>query len=145
MATDPKYLRKISCFSGLSDEQLEKLARISNALCYPAHHTLFEEGKPGKHLYFLVKGEVEVFYNIGESGQVRVDTVSDEEMVGCAALVEPFTYTATERSLTEVEMLEIDAEALREMMREDCWLGFSIQQSVIRLLMDRILNFRLAC
>ena len=145
MATDPKYLRNISCFSGLSAEQLEKLARISNALCYPAQHTLFEEGKPGKHLYFLVKGEVEVFYNIGESGQVRVDTVSDEEMVGCAALVEPFTYTATERSLTEVEVLEIDAETLREMMREDCRLGFSIQQSVISLLMDRITNFRLAC
>lgn len=91
----------------------------------------------------MVEGDVEVLYRIGESGQVRVDTISGEEIAGCAALIDPYVYTATERSLTEVEVLEIDAEVLRNMMREDCTLGFSIQQHMIALLMDRITNFRL--
>jgi CRP/FNR family transcriptional regulator, cyclic AMP receptor protein len=144
MPTDPNYLRDFSCFRNLAKEQLELVAQFTDAVCYPSGYTLFEEGKPGEHLYFLVKGDIEVLYNIGEAGQVHADTVSGEEVVGCAALIEPYTYTATERSLTEVEVLEVDVVALRQLMEKDCRLGFMLQQHIIRVLMDRILDLRLA-
>jgi CRP/FNR family cyclic AMP-dependent transcriptional regulator len=143
MPTDPTFLRDFSCFRDLSDDQLKAIAQITNAVCYPPGQVFFEEGKPGEHLFFLVKGEVEVLYTIGEVGQVRVDTVSGEEVVGCSALAEPYTYTATERTLTEVEVLEIDAASLRELMQRDCQLGLSLQQHIIRVLMERILDLRL--
>jgi len=144
MPTNPNYFRDFSCFRDLSEEQLEIIAQFTDAVCYPPGYTLFEEGKPGKHLYFLVKGDVEVLYDIGEAGQVHVDTISGEEVVGCAALIAPYTYTATERSLTEVEVLEVDVVALRQLMEKDCHLGFSLQQHIIRVLMGRILDLRLA-
>lgn len=143
MPTDPNYLQDFSCFRNLSDKQLKSIAEITNAVCYPAGYDLFEEGQPGELLYFLVNGNVEVFYRIGEEGRAHVDTVKREEIVGCAALVEPYTYTATERTLTEVEVLEIDALSLRELMQNDCQLGYSIQQNIIRVLMDRVLDLRL--
>ena len=143
MPTDPTFLRDFSCFRDLSDDQLKAIAQITNAVCYPPGQILFEEGKPGERLFFLVKGDVEVLYSIGEADQVRVDTVSGEDAVGCSALVEPYTYTATERSLTEVEVLEVDAASLRELMQKDCRLGLSLQQHIIRVLMERILNLRL--
>ncbi len=144
MSTDLDYLREFSCFRDLSDEQLKAIAQIADAICYLPGQTLFEEGQPGKRLFFLIKGEVEVFYNIGEAGQVHVDTVSGEEVVGCSALVEPYTYTATERTLTEAEVLEVDAVALRELMQRDLSLGFSLQRHIIGVLMKRILDLRLA-
>lgn len=55
MATDPNYLRVVSCFRDLSDEQLESLAQITDALCYPPGQTLFKENKPGKRLFFWLK------------------------------------------------------------------------------------------
>ena len=143
MPTDPNFLRDFSCFRDLSEEQLEVIAQITDAVCYPPNRILFQEGKPGEHLFFLVKGDVEVFYRIGEAGQVHVDTISGEDAVGCSALVEPYTYTATERSLTEVDVLEIDAASLRKLMQKDCRLGFSLQQQIIRVLMARVLNLRL--
>ena len=143
MPTYPIFLRDFSCFRDLSDDQLKAIAQITNAVCYPPGQILFEEGKPGERLFFLVKGDVEVLYSIGEADQVRVDTVSGEDAVGCSALVEPYTYTATERSLTEVEVLEVDAASLRELMQKDCRLGLSLQQHIIRVLMERILNLRL--
>ena len=143
MSTDPNYLRDFSCFCDLSEEQLKVIAQITDAVCYPPGRILFEEGEPGEHLFFLVKGDVEVFYRIGEAGQVHVDTISGEEAVGCSALVEPFTYTATERCLTEVEVLVIDAASLRKLMQKDCCLGFSLQQQIIKVLMERVLNLRL--
>ena len=143
MPTDPTFLRDFSCFRNLSEEQLKAVAQITDAVCYPPSRTLFEEGEPGEYLFFLVKGDVEVFYRIGEAGQVHVDTISGEDAVGCSALVEPYTYTATERSLTEVDVLEIDAASLRKLMQKDCRLGFSLQQQIIKVLMGRVLNLRL--
>lgn len=143
MATDPVYLQNIFCFRTLSEDQLKAIAQIANAVCYPPGYTLFEEGKPGERLFFLVKGDVEVLYNIGETGRVHVDTVSGDEIVGCSALIEPYLYTATERSLTEIEVLEVDAIALRDLIQRDCHLGFSLQQRIISVLNRRILDLRL--
>ncbi|MBN2549014.1 MAG: cyclic nucleotide-binding domain-containing protein [Anaerolineales bacterium] len=143
MPTDTSYLKDYPCFRNLSESQLGAIAEITNAVCYPPGYVLFKEGKPGERLFFLVKGEVEVFYEIGEAGQVRVDTVWGEDVIGCSALVEPYEYTATERSLTEIEVLEIDALALRELMQKDCCLGFSLLQYLISNLMKRVVDLRL--
>ena len=143
MPTDPKYLRDFNCFRDLTDDQLGSLAQITNAVCYPPGYTLFEEGKTGDRLFFLIKGEVEVLYNLGETGQVHVDNVLGEEIVGCSALIEPYVYTATERSLTEVEVIEVQIVPLRELMQIDCRLGYKLQQHIMSVLMDRILNLRL--
>ncbi len=143
MPTDPKYLREFPCFRNLTDQQIDTIAPITTAVCYPAGYKLFEEGKQSDRLFFLISGKVEVIYNIGEAGQVKVDTIFGDEVAGCSGLVPPHTYTATERSLTEVEVLEVDAVALRELMHTDYQFGFSMQEHIISVLMDRILNLRL--
>jgi CRP-like cAMP-binding protein len=143
MPTDPSYLRKFSCFRDLSESQLDSIAELTTSICFPEGRLLFEEGKPAKNIYLLIQGEVEVLYKIGEEGPVRVDTVLGEEIVGCAALVPPYENTSSIRSITEIEVLEIDAIALRNLMREDCAVGFSIQQHIMMMLLDRIMNFRL--
>jgi hypothetical protein len=37
---------------------------------------LFEEGQPGERLFFLVKGDIDIFHHVGRDGEVLVDTVS---------------------------------------------------------------------
>ena len=143
MPTDARFLQNYPCFRGLPEEKLKSIAQFANAVCYLPGHTLFNEGEPGKYLYFLEKGEVEVLYNIGEGGLAQVDKISGQEIAGCSALIEPYTYTATERSLTEIEVLEVDVLLLRELMQQDYALGFMIQKNIINVLMERILDLRL--
>jgi CRP/FNR family transcriptional regulator len=143
MPTDPKYLKMYSCFENLTEEQLGTIAEFTDVVCYLPGQILFEEGLPGECVFFLREGEVEVIFNIEESGQVQVDTVSGQEVVGCSALIEPYIYTATERSLTQVEVLEVNANALRELMHSDCQLGLTLQSQIIKILMERILTLRL--
>ena len=143
MAVDSTYLQNWACFQDLSEEQRKAVAEFSEAKCFHSGHTLFKENEPGQFLYLLVKGEAEVLYHIGEDQPVCVDRVAAGEILGCSALIPPNIHTATTRSLTEVEVLVIDARALRELMSRDCSLGFSIQQHLIRMLMDRIVNLRL--
>jgi CRP/FNR family transcriptional regulator len=143
MPTDLTYLKSYSCFENLTGEQLGTIAEFTDAVCYLPGQILFEEGLPGESVFFLREGEVEVIFNIEESGQVQVDTVSGQEVIGCSALIKPYLYTATERSITQVEVLEVNAKAMRELMQSDCQLGFMLQSQIIKILMERILTLRL--
>ena len=143
MPVDADYLQKFGCFEDLSVEQREAVAEFAKAECFYPEHTLFNENALGEYLYLLAEGEIEVLYDIGEAGPSRVDQMSAGDIVGCSALVSPYKYTSTTRSLTKIDVLAIEAIALRELMHEDCPLGFSVQQHIIRFLMDQIINFRL--
>jgi CRP-like cAMP-binding protein len=142
MATDSSVLKKFACFRDLSDSQLNAIAQISNFVCYMPGHVLFEEGDQGDLLYLLIKGDVEVLYKTDATGLNRVDTISSEEVVGCSAMVPPFTYTATEKCLNEVEVLEIKTEELRNLIDDDPQMGLNLQQYIIKTLNDRILELR---
>ena len=143
MSVDAAYLRKFRCFENLSEEQREAVAKLAKAECFYPKYTFYEENAPGEHLYMLVTGEAEILYSIGEDSPARVDRMGAGEMIGCSTLVPPYKHTSTARSLTKIDVLEIDAKALRELMAEDCSLGFSIQQYIMKFLMDQIINFRL--
>lgn len=142
MATGSKMIKNFSCFQDLSEEQIDAIARISNSICYSAGYTLFKEGEPGDMIYLLIDGEVEVFYEHTETGVHLVDTVSSEEVVGCAAIVPPYTYTATEKCLTDVEVLEIETAKLHNLIENDPDLGLHIQEHIIKTLNERILVLR---
>jgi CRP-like cAMP-binding protein len=142
MATDAKLIRKFECFRQLTDEQVEKIAEISNSICYSAGHVLVEEGEKGEILYLLIDGDVDVFYRNPVTGMEKVDTVSSEEVIGCSAMVPPYVYTATEKARSDVEVLEIKADALREIIQKDPDIGLKIQEHIIKILNDRILALR---
>jgi CRP-like cAMP-binding protein len=141
MATDAKMIRKFKCFDQLTDGQVEAIAEISNSICYTKGHTLFKEGDKGDLLYLLIHGDIEVFYETPE-GLERVDTVSSEEVIGCSAMVPPHIYTATERALNDVEVLEIKTSELRELIKKDQQMGLKIQEHIMKILNDRILDLR---
>lgn len=142
MAVDLEVVQKIPCFHNLSVEQLQAIASISNSICYSPGFTLFKEGEKAKNLYFLIEGNVEVFYKSPEENLQSVDVVSSKEVVGCSAMVPPYIYTATEKCLSEVEVLEIDIEAYRDLIEDDPQIGMKLQQHIIKTLNDRILQLR---
>ena len=130
-------------FSELSIEQMNAVRKICKEECFYPGYTLFEDGAPAKKLYVLADGEVEVFYAIGEAGMVKVDRAGRWEILGCSALVPPYTYTSTVRPKTRIEVLELDAAALLELFEEDPRLAVSIQNQVIKCLLARIIDLRL--
>ena len=142
MATDAKLIRKFECFRQLTDEQVQEIAEISNSICYQAGHVLVEEGERGEILYLLIDGDIDVFYRNPVTGLEKVDTVSSEEVIGCSAMVPPYVYTATEKTRSDVEVLEIKADALRDIIQEDPDIGLKIQEHIIKILNDRILALR---
>lgn len=142
MSTDPKLIKQIPCFKNLTDQQVKLIAEIGNSICYPAGYILFKAGDPGECLYLLLDGEVEVLSEKVKGEETTVENIMSAEIVGCSAIVPPFTYLATERTHTDVEVLEIDAKKLREMIVEDPVLGVNLYQAITESLLDRINELR---
>jgi CRP-like cAMP-binding protein len=140
---DPNYLKKHKCFEGLDQKQLIQVSQYYEVECFYPEHILFSEGDEGDQMVLLAEGEAEVLYTIGKEGSTQVDRVSSGEVLGCAALIPPSKHIATTRTLTKVETLVIDAVQLRQLMKNECLIGFAIQQNIIQVLLDRIQDFRL--
>jgi CRP-like cAMP-binding protein len=143
MPTVPDRLARYKCFGDLTEDQRKAVAELAEEECFYPESTLFKEGEHGRKLYLLASGSAEILYNIGEEGPARVDTVSGGEILGCSTLIEPHIYTSTARCLSEIETLVLDAEGLKQLMDEDCNLGFKIQKQIIEMLLDRIIDLRL--
>jgi signal-transduction protein with cAMP-binding, CBS, and nucleotidyltransferase domain len=138
-----KLCHEYKLFNDLSTEQMQAVGKICREECFYPDTILFEDGEPAQKMYVLVEGEIKVFYAIGEAGMVEVDKVEPGEIFGCSALVPPYLHTSTALAKTRIEVLELDAVGLRGLFEEDPRLGVSIQQHVIRCLIDCIIDLRL--
>lgn len=142
MATEPKLIQQFACFADLTGEQTQAIAEISNSVCYLKDHILFNEGDEAQWLYLLIDGDVGVYYGHPQTGEAWVDAVSSDEVLGCSGLVPPHHYTATEKCLSDIEVLEINMEDLRDLIEEDPQLGLKLQEHIIKTLNNRILTLR---
>jgi CRP-like cAMP-binding protein len=144
MNTESKLLHEYPLFAGLTEEQMQAVMQVCREECFLPDVTLFEEGESAQEFFVLVEGEVEEAFSAGEAVLTLIHPTGPGEIIGCPALLAPFTHRCTVRSLTRLEVLAIDAVGLRTLFDQDCQLAASIQQQVIRALLDRIGKLRLA-
>lgn len=143
MDTDITFLRQYPLFDRLSDDQLHAVLPLASPECFYPGHALFREGEPADKFYVLTEGRVEVLYTIGMEGPTQVDEMGKGDVIGCMALVPPYTYTSTANSLTKVEVLAVNGVGLRELSKQDCWLAMAVQGYIIQCLLDHIMDLRL--
>jgi CRP-like cAMP-binding protein len=143
MNTDFKFLHEYPLFSGLNEEQMQAVMQVCREECFVPDAILFEEGQSAKEFFVLVEGEVEESFTVDEAKLSLLHPVRAGEIVGCPALVPPYTQYCTARSLTQIEVLAIDAVGLRELFVQDCQIARAIQHNVIEALLERIGKLRL--
>jgi CRP-like cAMP-binding protein len=143
MPVQTKDLQSFSFFKDLSPSKLEAMAQLCTWATFDFGQTLAQEKTPGKSVFLIVEGKVEISFNIGEGGLVKVDEIGREEFVGCSALVPPYDYNSTIRALTPVKTLSIDATGLQRLADQDCQLAAYLYQHLLHALVDRIVLLRL--
>lgn len=143
MTTQFKLLHEYPLFSGLNEKQMQAVMQVCREECFLPDAILFEEGQPAKEIFVLEEGQVEESFTVDEAKLCLLHPVEVGEIIGCPALVPPFTQRCTVRSLTQIEVLAIDAVGLRDLFARDCQTAVSIQQHVIEALLERIGKMRL--
>jgi len=137
-------LRRFPFFSFMDDKELKAVSQIVQELHLQAGDVLTEANRPAEALYFLTKGHIP-YYMVVTSEHMPdyrqeyfIGYINPEEIVGISALIEPYQYTATLRADEPVQVIKINASALRALCEVDSHLSVGLMKAIAKAAMERL-------
>lgn len=110
---DAKALEGIGAFSGLTRDELEKLAGWTFEVEVPEGEELLREGRLAHEFFVIEDGAVEI-----RSGGERIAELGAGDFFGEIALLEGGTRTATVVATTPVRLIVMSAQEFRRLEQE---------------------------
>jgi signal transduction histidine kinase len=138
-------LRISDLFSGLNDEELEKLLSLCREETYKAGAIVFNEGNPCHVMYILESGKValEMNLHIGRTEEkVTIETVTRGGCLCCSGLIDPHILTATGRTLEKTELIAIDTAELESLFQEDSGIAYKTMNNLAKVVASRLEHVR---
>ncbi len=130
-------LSRSPVFEMLSPAELAALAKLCRSVSWRAGEVVFREGDPGASLFVLTAGEVEVLSQHRGVDKVMA-VLAAPAAFGEMALLDREARSATVRTRTEAEALELTAEAFTA-FRKRSRDGFTfVVINVARILSSRL-------
>jgi CRP-like cAMP-binding protein len=144
MMISPEQLRRFSLFAGLDPGIFKELAMIGEEVTFGEGEWLFHERDEADAMFLVLSGTVDLKISLDKAGTRHADlaTLVEGEMVGCSALVEPYTYGLGCVSSSEVRLVKMDAEGLRELMAQKPEQGLVLMSHVAQVIRSRLTNLR---
>ena len=140
----PEILRRFSLFAGLDPEMFKELAMAGEEVALSADEWLFEEGDDADALFLILSGTVELTINLDEAGERKADltTLVEGDVTGWSALVEPYVYTLGAKAASDMKVIKLDGEGLREKMAANPEMGLLLMHRLAQALGQRLNNLR---
>lgn len=135
-------------FQGLSTEELQRLASISQEKTYEAGQYIFREGDRAQSLYILEEGKVILEMRIAPLPERRplpqatVDVVTKGEIFSWSALVEPYILILSAQAVDKCQVIAIDGSQLIELMDSDHTIGYGIMRRLSAVIASRLTHTR---
>ena len=112
-------LEKNELFSALSKSQLLNILSLSETHDYAEGEIIVAEGDPGESLFMLLDGQVAIRKKNILTGEINVAKLNSGEIFGEMTLFIGAPRSATARSSTTVEVLEVHRSAIAELMENE--------------------------
>ncbi|MCP4752988.1 MAG: Crp/Fnr family transcriptional regulator [Proteobacteria bacterium] len=131
-------LHKIVILEQLSDDMLDRLRPTVELLRFKEQETIFEEGDKAETFYMLKRGKVLLEKRISDKVMVSLGSIKPGYSFGWSTIFgrEPFTTVAICAETSEV--LAIKGETILDLLDSDHSMGFSIMQSLTRMMKNRL-------
>lgn len=126
---------RLGLFSGLEEEQLQRLAAACGHGSFRAGEVIFREGDPCGEMYLLLEGEVGISI---EGGEGTVGTVGAGECLGEIAVLMGGDHAATATTLTPVEVGILTKADLLSLVRLRPGIGVVLYRNLARGLGEKL-------
>jgi len=113
----PDLLANVPLLRELTAREIERLADRTRQARFPAGASIVEIGEPGRSLYLVLSGEVQVVYP-SPSADFELARLGPGDFFGEMALLNDKPRSATVRALTEVEALVLDKDDFRRVVSD---------------------------
>lgn len=140
----PEVFRRSPFFIPMTEDQLTRLAMISEEEVYAAGEMIFREEEPADKLYLILSGAIELRMCVDVLGRsIPVEVLGAGEVVGWSTLVSPYEYTASGEARTPTRVVAIDSVSLRRLAEEDYVLGYHLYRQVASVIAQRLRDTRM--
>lgn len=133
-------LRQMPLFGGLPDQELQRLSRAALVRELRKGQILFRQGEPGRAVYWLDAGRVQLSRQTAGGRQVIIRTVRPGELFAEAALFEEQRYPVTARAATASRLVGLWRGDFLELLSvasfRDAFLGLLMRR--LRYLTERL-------
>ncbi len=130
------YLKSVSLFAGLNDEELRFLAEETRERTYDTDAILFYQGEVGHTCHIIMRGKVRVFV-VGDDGhELSVCILGPGEIIGEMAMFEEVPRSANIQALEPTTTLELHQDVLLRGLQRSPNLALSL----LRALSSRLRN-----
>jgi CRP-like cAMP-binding protein len=129
-------LGQVSLFAGCSQAELRSIAQFGSAVYPVPGIRLTKQGEPGQEFFLVVDGEASC-----KVGSKEVARFTAGSYFGELALLFNGYRTATVESLTDMELLVLDAREFRSMLMTNPSIGIKMLARLAERLADADANF----
>lgn len=127
--THADRLNKVSIFAPLSDEEIERLANVSASRVYAPGEAIVSQGQEGNSMYVIISGTAKV--QIPEKTyQKTIGTLKENDFFGEMSLLTGEPRSANVIAFEETEVMRIDKEGLKPILKNNPPLVASITELV---------------
>jgi len=142
-----QLLRRFELFSGLTEEELARLAALGREEVYEAGAVLFREGDPARDFFLILAGEVSLEMGVqpwpgAPKRRIEVETIPGGRSFGWSALIPPHTRILSARCRGETRLIAFSGEELRRLLDSDPKIGHKVSKRLAELISSRLRDTR---
>lgn len=130
-------------FENIPESTIRKLSESGRFLTLNKGDVVIQEGDNVTSIYCLLKGEVDILMpdDLEEFDDLTlVNMLVDGECIGEYSFVDEQPASATVRANTDVELLELSHDVLRDALDADCELRAQLYKNLLESLVERLRN-----
>ncbi|MFB9557150.1 cyclic nucleotide-binding domain-containing protein [Streptomyces roseoviridis] len=126
----------------LAPEARRRLLEHSRPVRFPAGTRIFRERQHADHFWIIETGRVELDTHVPGRRNAAVDTLVGGSLLGCSWIMPPYHWHLGATATTEVQALEFDAQAVRDLCALDPSVGEAVFGCVAATMARRLLAAR---
>lgn len=136
-------LARIPRLSGLSPDDLAKLAAITTLEVAPAGAVLFREGDPSDRFWLVDTGRVALTLKPSGRQETTLLTLGPGDLLGWSALLGTGRRVAQGRVTQDCTLLRLDREPVLALCEADHDVGYALMRLAFEEVSERLLHARL--
>ncbi len=126
-----RLIRGIELFEGLTDEELDEIAAISQEKQFKKGELLAVEGETGEELFIIAEGAVEVEVSDKGSAPKVVINLGAGQLIGEMSLVDKGPRSATVRAIHDPTIVQvIRHEDFHKLCQRNTRIGYIVMHNI---------------
>lgn len=125
-------LSKVSVFSQMKKEDVQRIAKLAKYHLFHEGDVIIREGDPGRQLFIIVSGKVEIIKGLGQKNERRVKIFGPQGYFGEMALIDGLIRSASVVAKKETKVLSLNQLDLCQEIEKYPTLAIELLQMLSR-------------